>query len=183
MKPAYDFDSCRHQLVAALVSRARITPPGGDFRGLASSRRDRPSASFGSAAGPRPMLGWCHFRAVWAPWITSVFALFALFLLVSTLEANVAPVDVWALVVVAPLLVFSTLCISFGTTYRWWTGKALSIDQLQEGFARNRAWERPSRALGQHIVFTACGTGNTVANRVDIGRGHFARQCLGRSDR
>lgn len=91
-------------------------------------------------------------RAVWAPWITSVFAFFALFLLVSTLEARVAPVDVWALVVVAPLLVFSTLCISFGTTYRWWTGQALSIDQLQEGFARNRAWERPSRALGQHVV-------------------------------
>ena len=91
-------------------------------------------------------------RAVWAPWIASVFALFALFLLVSTLKAKVAPVDVWALVVVAPLLVFSTLCISFGTTYRWWTGQALSIDQLQEGFARNRTWERPSRALGQHVV-------------------------------
>ena len=80
------------------------------------------------------------------------FLRFRLFLLVSTLEAKVAPVDVWALVVVAPLLVFSTLCISFGTTYRWWTGQALSIDQLQEGFARNRAWERPSRALGQHVV-------------------------------
>ena len=144
--------SCWHQLVAALVSRARITLLVAVFADWLRADETDLLRHLGALLA----LGLCWVgaisRAVWAPWITSVFALFALFLLVSTLEANVAPVDVWALVVVAPLLVFSTLCISFATTYRWWTGKALSIDQLQEGFARNRAWERPSRALGQHVV-------------------------------
>ena len=97
------------------------------------------------------MLGWCHFKGCLGALDYIGFCAFRP-LFIGVDFGPVTPVDVWALVVVTPLLVFSTLCISFATTYRWWTGQALSIDQLQEGFARNRAWERPSRALGQHVV-------------------------------
>ena len=91
-------------------------------------------------------------KSLWAPWLAVLGSVAGLFSLFGTLAIGRAPIDLWAAFLVSPLFVFTMFTTGLANTFRWWRGDTLSLEETQHGLARNRGWEKPTRAIAQHTV-------------------------------
>ncbi|REJ61122.1 MAG: hypothetical protein DWQ28_13170, partial [Proteobacteria bacterium] len=96
--------------------------------------------------------GGVSMRAPWSPWLAVLGSVAGLFSLFGTLAVGRAPIDLWAALLVSPLFVFAMFTTGLANTFRWWRGDTLSLEETQHGLARNRWWEKPTRAIAQHTV-------------------------------